>query len=132
MAVEVLINQYTNLRRHTPVLVYENNGQMSIYEEKESVQRRNKPVLLTHARSSCLNTISVPEKVSQARSMKEKKPFGKRVGNACAYHSSLLINQVVAGRSCNLIVFVDRGVSFGSYQDRKGDVELFLHEMSTF
>jgi molybdopterin-synthase adenylyltransferase len=46
MAVEVLINQYTNLRRHIPVLVYENNGQMSIYEEKESVQRRNKHCFL--------------------------------------------------------------------------------------
>ena len=46
LAVEVLINQYTNLRRHIPVLVYENNGQMSIYEEKESVQRRNKHCFL--------------------------------------------------------------------------------------
>jgi molybdopterin-synthase adenylyltransferase len=54
MAVEVLINQYTNLRRHIPVLVYENNGQMSIYEEKESVQRRNKHCFLCHiSPSSC-------------------------------------------------------------------------------
>ncbi len=42
MAVEMLINQYTDLRRHTPILVYENNGHMSIYEDRESVQFRNK------------------------------------------------------------------------------------------
>jgi hypothetical protein len=48
MAVEVLLNQYTNRSRHSPVLVYENNGQMSIYEEKESVQRRNTPCFLCH------------------------------------------------------------------------------------
>jgi molybdopterin-synthase adenylyltransferase len=48
MAVEVLINQYTNLRRHIPVLVYENNGQMSIYEDTESVERRNKHCFLCH------------------------------------------------------------------------------------
>ncbi|GAC1349837.1 MAG: hypothetical protein NVSMB27_26680 [Ktedonobacteraceae bacterium] len=42
MAVEVLVNQYTDVRRHVPILVYENNGYMSIYEDKESVQLRNK------------------------------------------------------------------------------------------
>ncbi len=42
MAVEVLVNQYTDVRRHVPILVYENNGHMSIYEDSESVQRRNK------------------------------------------------------------------------------------------
>ena len=42
MAVEELINQYTEMRRHVPVLVYENNGAMSIYEDRESVQSRNK------------------------------------------------------------------------------------------
>src|SRR6266853_1525046 len=42
MAVEVLVNQYTDVRRHVPVLVYENNGYMSIYEDKESVELRNK------------------------------------------------------------------------------------------
>jgi molybdopterin/thiamine biosynthesis adenylyltransferase len=42
MAVEVLVNQYTDARRHTPVLVYENTGSMSIYEDRESVQHRNK------------------------------------------------------------------------------------------
>jgi len=42
MAVEVLVNQYTDSRRHTPVLVYENNAYMSIYEDRDSVQRRNK------------------------------------------------------------------------------------------
>src|SRR6266496_5301809 len=42
MAVEVLVNQYTEVRRHIPILVYENNGYMSIYEDRESVQLRNK------------------------------------------------------------------------------------------
>jgi molybdopterin/thiamine biosynthesis adenylyltransferase len=42
MAVEVLINQYTDVRKHVPILVYENNGSMSIYEDGESVQLRNK------------------------------------------------------------------------------------------
>ncbi len=42
MAVEVLVNQYTDVRRHAPILVYENNGHMSIYEDRESVQQRNK------------------------------------------------------------------------------------------
>lgn len=46
MAVEVLINQYTEARRHVPVLVYENNGAMSIYEDRESVERRNKHCFL--------------------------------------------------------------------------------------
>src|SRR5437879_197310 len=38
MAVEVLVNQYTDVRRHIPILVYENNGYMSIYEDRESGQ----------------------------------------------------------------------------------------------
>lgn len=42
MAVEALINQYTEAREHVPILVYENNGHMSVYEDKESVQARNK------------------------------------------------------------------------------------------
>ena len=42
MAVEVLVNQYTALREHIPILVYENNGHMSIYEDTDSVQLRNK------------------------------------------------------------------------------------------
>src|SRR5712691_926895 len=46
MAVEVLVNQYTDVRRHIPVLVYENNGHMSIYEDRESVQLRNKQCFL--------------------------------------------------------------------------------------
>jgi molybdopterin/thiamine biosynthesis adenylyltransferase len=46
MAVEVLINQYTDARRHVPILVYENNGSMSVYEDKESVQLRNKQCFL--------------------------------------------------------------------------------------
>jgi len=46
MAVEVLINQYTETRRHVPVLVYENNGCMRIYEDRESVELRNKRCFL--------------------------------------------------------------------------------------
>src|SRR6266567_1795780 len=46
MAVEVLVNQYTDLRRHLPVLVYENNGYMGMYEDRESVQQRNKRCFL--------------------------------------------------------------------------------------
>ncbi len=46
MAVDVLINQYTEARRHAPVLVYENNGYMRIYEDRESVQQRNKHCFL--------------------------------------------------------------------------------------
>src|SRR5437588_2821855 len=42
MAVEVLVNQYTDVRRHVPILVYENNGYMSVYEDRESVELRNK------------------------------------------------------------------------------------------
>lgn len=48
MAVEMLINQYTGARQHVPVLVYEYNGSMSIYEDNESVQRRNKQCFLCH------------------------------------------------------------------------------------
>jgi len=46
MAVEVLINQYTEARRHVAVLVYENNGYMRIYEDRESVEQRNKRCFL--------------------------------------------------------------------------------------
>ena len=46
MAVEVLINQYTEAKRHVPVLVYENNSSMSIYEDRESVEHRNKRCFL--------------------------------------------------------------------------------------
>ena len=46
MAVDMLINQYTGARRHVPVLVYENNGHMCIYEDRESVQHRNKRCFL--------------------------------------------------------------------------------------
>src|SRR5439155_3361759 len=72
MAVEVLINQYTDVRRHVPVLVYENNGSMSMYEDRESVQLRNKQCFLCNVCSlPCI--ISYAWKVSQARQMKEKK-----------------------------------------------------------
>ncbi len=46
MAVEVLVNQYTEARRHVPVLVYENNGYMGMYEDRESVEQRNKQCFL--------------------------------------------------------------------------------------
>ncbi len=46
MAVEMLINQYTEARRHVPILVYENNSVMCVYEDRESVQRRNKHCFL--------------------------------------------------------------------------------------
>lgn len=46
MAVEALINQSTERSRHVPILVYENNGSMSVYEDQESVQHRNKPCFL--------------------------------------------------------------------------------------
>lgn len=52
MAVEVLLNQYTNGKKHIPLLVYENNGHMSIYEDRESVQRRNKHCFLCHVSST--------------------------------------------------------------------------------
>ncbi len=42
MAVDVLINQYTELHRHAPILVYENNDVMSIYEDHMSIRVRNK------------------------------------------------------------------------------------------
>src|SRR5947209_4807290 len=48
MLVDVLINQYTDVRKHIPILVYENNGSMSIYEDKESVQLRSKQCFICH------------------------------------------------------------------------------------
>ena len=41
-AVEMLVNQYTGFREHVPILVYEGNAHISVYEDHESVQRRNK------------------------------------------------------------------------------------------
>ncbi len=46
MAVEMLVNQYTDARRHVPILVYENNGSQCVYEDRESVQQRNKQCFL--------------------------------------------------------------------------------------
>lgn len=48
LLVDVLINQYTDVRKHIPILVYENNGSMSIYEDKESVRLRNKQCFICH------------------------------------------------------------------------------------
>jgi molybdopterin/thiamine biosynthesis adenylyltransferase len=46
MAVDVLINQYTQAHKHVPILVYEQNGSMSIYEDNESLQKRNRRCFL--------------------------------------------------------------------------------------
>lgn len=45
-AVDMLINQFTDFRPHVPVLVYEGNAHMAIYEDHESVQHRNKECYL--------------------------------------------------------------------------------------
>ena len=42
LAVDTLINQYLERQRHVPVLVYEDNLSKTIYEDHESVARRNK------------------------------------------------------------------------------------------
>jgi hypothetical protein len=41
IAVDMLINQYTERQPHTPILVYENNSSVSIYSDSESVSNRN-------------------------------------------------------------------------------------------
>ncbi len=40
LAVDVLVNQYTGRRRDVPILVYEDNDIPTIYEDRESVERR--------------------------------------------------------------------------------------------
>lgn len=40
LAVDSLINQYTNLEKHRPIYVYENNNNFCLYEDKESVESR--------------------------------------------------------------------------------------------
>lgn len=40
LAVDVLVNQYTGRRRDVPILVYEDNDLPTIYEDRESVERR--------------------------------------------------------------------------------------------
>lgn len=42
LTVETLINQYTERQRSIPILVYEDNKSKAIYEDKESVELRNK------------------------------------------------------------------------------------------
>lgn len=42
MAVEVLLNQYTERQPHAPIHVYENNRAMAMYEDTLSVEARNK------------------------------------------------------------------------------------------
>lgn len=46
LAVETLINQYTERSRHSPVLVYENNESAYIYDDHTSVEQRNKHCFL--------------------------------------------------------------------------------------
>jgi molybdopterin/thiamine biosynthesis adenylyltransferase len=46
LAVETQINQYTERSRHVPILVYEQNGSMCLYEDQESVENRNKHCFL--------------------------------------------------------------------------------------
>mgnify|MGYP005846305209 CR=1 FL=1 len=41
MTVDVLVNQFTLRQEHKPIIVYENNDHISIYEETDSVKRRN-------------------------------------------------------------------------------------------
>jgi molybdopterin/thiamine biosynthesis adenylyltransferase len=43
MAVEVLVNQYTERQPHAPIWVYENNAGMAIYPDTASVERRHGP-----------------------------------------------------------------------------------------
>ena len=42
LTVDTLVNQYTERQEHTPILVFENNNHPVIYEDKDSVERRNK------------------------------------------------------------------------------------------
>jgi molybdopterin/thiamine biosynthesis adenylyltransferase len=46
LAVETLINQYTEREQHMPILVYEQNGAHCIYEDTISVNVRNKHCFL--------------------------------------------------------------------------------------
>lgn len=42
IAIDVLINQYTERQKHEPILVYEDNNSKCIYPDRISVERRNK------------------------------------------------------------------------------------------
>jgi molybdopterin/thiamine biosynthesis adenylyltransferase len=42
LAVDILINQYTERQKHTPILVYEDNINKTIYEDIDSLKTRNK------------------------------------------------------------------------------------------
>lgn len=42
MAVEVLVNQYTERQPHAPIWVYENNAGMTMYPDTRSVEQRHK------------------------------------------------------------------------------------------
>ncbi len=40
LLVDVLVNQYTGLQKHMPILVYENNKSKAIYEDLDSVKQK--------------------------------------------------------------------------------------------
>lgn len=42
MAIDILINQYTELHKHVPILIFEHNNYMTIYEDTDSLIFRNK------------------------------------------------------------------------------------------
>ena len=46
LAMEALVNEYTERERHRPILVYEQNGAHCIYEDTTSVEARNKHCFL--------------------------------------------------------------------------------------
>lgn len=48
MAVDVLVNQYTQRQEHKPVLVYENNKNTLIYEDNKSLANRNLECYFCH------------------------------------------------------------------------------------
>jgi hypothetical protein len=48
MAIDVLLNQYTQRQPHVPVWVYENNVDPCIYSDTESVKNRNMNCFCCH------------------------------------------------------------------------------------
>lgn len=48
MAVDILVNQYTQRQDHKPVLVYENNKNTLIYEDNKSLANRNLECYFCH------------------------------------------------------------------------------------
>ncbi len=48
MAVDMLLNQYTQRQPHVPIWVYENNAVPRFYEDRESVAQRNLNCFICH------------------------------------------------------------------------------------